>query len=199
MGAFDVSQNIAFDGSSYYCKRCGKAGYLRATQVRGHLAMCPGTLARKGIAPTTSSNQLQPVATGIDGGLTSSQLPVVEVVVEPGNNQPVGPSGNSQLLGYMQQIDRRVATMENEYSHVVQQTNQPQGKSWIEKNLALVVLGGMMLLWMLSSMGRSQQCVAGSSEPNNSSSGPNFKRLSERVLNKAADTVITKGVGKMFA
>ena len=197
MGAFDVSENIAFDGSSYYCKRCGKAGYLRATQVRGHLAMCPGTLARKGIAPTTSSNQLQPVATGIDGGLTSSQLPVVEVVVEPGNNQPVGPSGNSQLLGYMQQIDRRVATMENEYNHVVRQTNLPPQENWLTKNLALVILGGILLFSLLSSMSRSQQCPSGSSE--NSSSGPNFKKLTERVVNKVADTAITKSIGKVFA
>lgn len=198
MSAFNVSENIAFDGSSYYCRRCGKAGYQKPTQVRGHLAMCAGTLARKGIAPTTSYNQLQPVRSPVDGGLTGSQLPVVEVVVGPGNNQVVGPGGD-QVLGFVQQIDRRLATMENEYNHIVQQKNQPPQENWLTKNLALVILGGILLFSLLSGMGRSQQCVAGSSEPNNSSSGPNFKKLSERVMNKVADTAISKGIGKMFS
>lgn len=71
--AFDVSVNIGFDGGTYFCKRCGKAGYERATQVRGHLAMCPGTLMRKGVESTTSSNQFQPVASEYNGGLSGVQ------------------------------------------------------------------------------------------------------------------------------
>lgn len=57
MRAFNVSDNIGFDGETYYCRRCGKDGYARATQVRGHLALCPGTLARKGV-PTSEASVL---------------------------------------------------------------------------------------------------------------------------------------------
>jgi len=190
--AFNVSDNIGFDGQTYHCRRCGKAGYQRPTQVRGHLAMCPGTLARKGIAltaPATTQNQLQPVASGYNQSLSGGQLLPVPVVATPQSNQ---------LVGRIDQLDNRLARMENEYNHVVQQVNPVlQEKSWIERNLMLVVLGGILLYSFLSSMSRSQQCVSGSSE--NSSSGPNFKKLSERVVNKAADIAISKGIGKMFA
>jgi len=195
MAAFNVSDSIGFDGRSYYCRRCGRAGYRKATQVRGHLAMCPGTMMRKGVSPTTSynwlpsgngaglqnlgANYLQPVTGASGGDLGGSQLQPLEVVV--------GPS--------YEQLDRRISAMENEYQHLLQQRNQP-AESWFNKNMALILLGGIILIALFSSMTQSCQCPTGESRTRR---GPDMAKLSERVINKAADVAITKGFGRVFS
>lgn len=203
-GPFNVSENIGFDGYSYYCRRCGKAGYQRATQVRGHLAMCPGTLSRKGILPTTTynqlptgngaalqhreANQLQPLRAASGGDAGGSQLLQPLAVVGPVDNH---------LAGNYQELDRRVAAIENEYAHLLYQRNRPQ-QSWPSKNIAWIVLAGIMLIGLLSGMGQSCECPAPGSPPKRSS-GPRMTKLSERVMNKAADVAITKSLGRIFS
>lgn len=198
--AFNVSDSIGFDGYSYFCRRCGKAGYSRATQVRGHLGMCPGTLIRKGVSPTTScnqlptgrgavlqqplANQLQPVREASYGGLSGSQLLQQPVVVD----QVAG--------GYNYQLDRRVSRLENEYLHSLQQVNAPNLSigGWIQQNIGLVILGVFVLIAAFS--GRScPPCQNGA----NRSSGPDMNKLTERILNKATDTAITKSFGRLFS
>lgn len=39
--AYHVSDHIGFDGKHYYCLHCGRSGYERMTQARGHLGQCP--------------------------------------------------------------------------------------------------------------------------------------------------------------
>jgi len=152
--AFDVSDNIGFDGSTFFCKRCGKAGYERATQVRGHLAMCPGTLMRKGGAPTTSRNQLQPLASGYDGGLAGGQ-PVEAAVV-------AGPVSN-QLDSRYEELAGRVATMENHYTHVMESINPPQHQSaqqdFFTQYKGLIIVGAIILFAIIMS-NQSGQCQA---------------------------------------
>jgi len=39
--AYNISEHIGFDGKHYYCQHCGKSGYERMEQARGHLGQCP--------------------------------------------------------------------------------------------------------------------------------------------------------------
>ena len=205
--AFNVSENIGFDGYSYYCRRCGKAGYQKPTQVRGHLAMCRGTLLRKGMPPTTSYNQLptgngaglqnpganylQPVRPAYGGNLGGGQLQAVEAVVGP---------GDYHLVDQVNQLNHRVGLMENEYNHILQERNQPKQESWLTKNMAWIVLGGIMLIALFSAFGQNGCPVpAGGAGASPKRSGPDINKLSERIINKAADTAITKGFGRMFS
>jgi len=199
--AFNVSDNIGFDGNSYYCRRCGKAGYWKATQVRGHLAMCPGTLARKGVSPTTScnqlpsgngaglqespANQLQPVRGASGGGLGGSQL-LQPVVVD-------GPVANPLAGGY-QELERRVGVMENHYNHFLMDRNQPEYQSvkqdFFTQYKGVIIVGALILLAMLLSN-------KGCSEPS-TGKGVNVGDIGGRALSKLVDTGITKGVASLF-
>jgi hypothetical protein len=204
--SFNVSENIGFDGYSYYCRRCGKAGYDKPSRVRGHLAMCPGTLIRKGASPTTSCNQLP---TGNHAGLRdrgANQLQVVRGAsfgdLPEGQLQPVevvAGRGSYQLDDHYQQLDGRIAALENEYNHFLMERNRPSSESWVSRNMAWIVLGGILLVALLTSF--NQQCpvsvgAAGSSPKR---SGPDMSKLTERLVNKAADTAITKGFGRLFS
>lgn len=189
MKGFNVSENIGFDGNSYYCRRCGKAGYGKPTQVRGHLGLCPGTLARKGIppttAPTTSYNYLQPVTTGLNRGLGGGQLPVAPVAVGPVDNQ---------LAARFDKLDRDIAQLQNEYHHVLGDRNPPaSSSSWLSQNMGVVIIGALILFVVLS-INRGG-CQNGTS---NQGSGPNLNKLTDRVLGKAADTFVSKGLGRIF-
>lgn len=185
--AYDVSVNIGFDGSTFFCKRCGKAGYERATQVRGHLAMCPGTLMRKGVAPTSSSNQFQPVVSGNNGGLGGGQ-PVVEEVV-------VGPVGNSVDSRYAE-LAGRVATMENHYTHVMESVNPPQHQpaqqDFFTQYKGLIIVGAIILFaFMLSERSGKCQVLADGKVSRASNIG-------DKALSKLVDVGVTKGIASLL-
>jgi hypothetical protein len=210
MKPFNVSENIGFDGYSYYCRRCGKAGYAKATQVRGHLSLCPGTLVRKGASPTSTCNHLP---TGNGAGLQNlgaNYLQVVRGAVDGGSDggqlQPlvpvVGPANNQLQVDQYQQLDRRITGLENEYQHMLVERNQPvtnpaAGVSgWIQSNLAWVVVLGILVFAVVS---MTRNGCQQSSEPASNRKGPDFSKLGERVLNKAADVAISKSLGRAFA
>jgi len=189
--SFNVSQNIGYDGYTYFCRRCGKAGYERATQVRGHLALCPGTLLRKGmpatskaVLPTSGYNHLQVVNGAVNGGLGGVQQPLEEVVVGPVDNQ---------LAARFVKLEGQVAQLQNEYHHVLGERNLPaSASSWLSQNMGVVVIGILILFVVLSANRGS--CQDGTSQRR----GPDLNKLTDRVLSKAADTVVTKGLGRIF-
>jgi hypothetical protein len=205
--SFNVSENIGYDGFSYYCRRCGKAGYSKPTQVRGHLAMCNGTLIRKGLPPTTScnqlptgnhaglrdrgANQLQPVRRASLGALPEVQLQPVEVVVGP---------GNYQLDDHYQQLDGRIAALENEYNHFLMERNSPKGESWVSKNMGWLVFGAIVLFAIVSG-GFGQVCQSptgiGQAQSTGSTGSP-FNSLGPKLVGKAAERAMMKSVDRLF-
>lgn len=36
-----ISDNIGWDKGSFFCRHCGRKGYKKMAQVKGHLALCP--------------------------------------------------------------------------------------------------------------------------------------------------------------
>jgi len=66
-----ISDNIAWDGSHFSCRRCGKSGYKSMQAIKGHLSMCPSKAMQKGaIQPATASPS--PAGTASIGNLKSS-------------------------------------------------------------------------------------------------------------------------------
>lgn len=185
--AFDVSANIGFDGATYFCKRCGKAGYERPTQVRGHLAMCPGTLMRKGVEPTSSCNYSQPLVTGYNAGLSGGQL-VEEVVVAGPLSNPVD-SRYEELAG-------RIATMENHYNHVMQSVNQPEyqpaQQDFFSQYKSLIIVGAIILFAFILSE-RSGKCQ-GLAGDKTSRAG----NIGDKALLKLVDVGVTKGIASLL-
>lgn len=196
--AFDVSVNIGFDGASYFCKRCGKAGYGKPTQVRGHLAMCPGTLMRKGVEPTSSSNQLQPLASDYNGGLSGGQLlqplAVVEPVANPVANPPVG--GYEQLISRLDTVVSEVATMKNHYNHVMGQINQPQYQSakqdFFGQYKGLIIVGAIIFFALILSQqsGKCEGLVGDKSS--------RAANIGDKALNKLVDVGVSKGIASLL-
>ncbi len=186
--AFDVSANIGFDGSTYFCKRCGKAGYGKATQVRGHLALCPGTILRKGGELTSSSNHLQPLVSGSDGGLSGGQLVQPLVAVDPVPN-PVD--------GRYEELAGRVALVENHYVHLMNQANPSQQhqsaeQDFFSRNKGIILISVAIFLALILS-GRSGNCQ-GASDGKSTSVG----NIGTKALAKLVDTGISKGVASLF-
>jgi hypothetical protein len=199
--AFDVSANIGFDGSTYFCKRCGKAGYGKATQVRGHLAMCPGTLMRKGVEPTTACNHLQPLATEYNGGLSGGQPVVVAAVVDPVANPPVGgyeqlASQVATMAGEFTTMAGEVATMRNHYNHMMGQVNQPQyqpvGQDFFSQYKGIIIVGAIIFFALMLSE-RSGNCQGASDGKSTSANN-----IGTKALTKLVDTGITKGIASLF-
>lgn len=194
MNSFNVSDNIGFDGYSYYCRRCGKAGYQKATGVRGHLALCEGTLIRKGI-PTTSCNQLpsgngaglqnpvanrlQPVRYPYDGGLGGDQLQPVAPVVGPGNYQQLSAIQQEQAI-----LRQQVNQLKNEYSHMLVQGNQPARQD--DKSRWMVpLLVGLVVVILIS----QQKCDCSNVKSSGSSSS---------IASRAAGRLVDKSIDKAF-
>ncbi len=213
MDAFNVSDNIAFDGHSYYCRRCGKAGYAKATSVRSHLALCPGTLLRKGIEPTTACNNnnrlLQPLNGAVDGGLGGGQQQPLVAVVEPlvggfsgGQQQPlVREPVNNALLGRYEELDRRVALIENEYQHQLRRDNPPAPgllsiSQSINKNWVIILVVGAMVLWAMSQSYNARCNAVGNGGAD--LKGSKVSQLGEKAVGKFTDRMVTKAADSLF-
>ena len=191
MNAFNVSDNIGFDGNSYYCRRCGKAGYERPTQVRGHLSLCRGTLARKGIPPTSTSTStykyLQPLSGAVDGALGDGQQ-----VLQPLEVGPV----DSVLVAKYESLDRRMSAMENEYNHVLVRNNPPiNNNDWFGQNKGLVIMV-VIVAFIFWTMNQSS-CPSNCGESNKTGRS-RVSSLGEKAAAKLIDRGITKSVDKLF-
>jgi len=63
--------DVAFDGKSWYCALCGKAGFKSESQAHGHLGVCP---VRKGYTPASISTPSQSTPTSTPYPLGYSSL-----------------------------------------------------------------------------------------------------------------------------
>ena len=183
-----ISDNIAWDGKSYFCLHCARSGYKSLAAVKGHLAMCPGKAMQKGAIP-----EPQPPGQPAAASPSLAGYP---------NFRPSMAMASHQLQQQQshdyRQLEARITQMENEYNHMLQIRNAPTGGNWMQDNLAWVVIGAIVLIAMFL-YGGGQRCpspVSGS--PSNSGSSPDFSKLGEKLVGKAADRAITKSVDKVF-
>jgi len=185
-----ISDNIGWDGSSFFCRRCGKAGYAKMAQVRGHLAMCPGRAISKGAIPQPVS---QPVATSCN---LVTAAPVGSLGISPTANQqqqlqPVATGYNP--AGYDQLVER-VGTLENEYNHMLVERNIPSD-DWFSKNKNTVILIAIVAFGFIMMMQQNQSCNGDGSGKSSKSA---FNSLGEKALSQFVSRGVSKGVDSLF-
>ena len=127
-----ICKNVGHDGESYFCMRCGKAGYSTKEQAMGHLAKCKARETAT-VLPSQPASQLasQPASNLAN---LPAQLPTI---------LPLGTSAiERQLMVFGQQlseIKQEQSKLSNETTHMVAMNNQDffSGKGL----LILVVIG----------------------------------------------------------
>ena len=189
-----VCKDVGWDGQSFCCLRCGRAGFTSEASARGHLSQCRGTLIQKGLVlpppPAANFGGLYGGGAGAGaGGGGGGQIALQQ--------QPLNQYG--QPGGRWNEFDYRLGRLENEYNHLLVRNNTPKQESWLSQNFGWLVLGGIMLIALFSAFGQNQCPVpAGGAGSSPKRSGPDINKLSERILNKGVDTAITRGFGKLF-
>jgi len=184
MNITNISDNIAWDGQYYFCRRCGKSGYDKMSQVRGHLAMCQGKAIQKGAIPQSQpvGNHLQPVATApkakFEGSPTGWQ-PQPAVAVVPSYNQLAG------LVGRVEKLEKKV---ENEVQHLLVQNNTG-ANDWFSANKGIVLVG-VFLVVVLLLRESSCKCEAPGGRTKASSIGSTLAtRAVSKVVDKSLDRI----------
>lgn len=195
MNVVNISDNIAWDGQHFFCRRCGKSGYKKMSQVRGHLAMCQGKAIQKGAIPQSQpvGNQLQVVTTAskanLEGSPTGWQPQLAEAVV-PSYNQLYGNqlSGLSGLVGRIEKLEKKV---ENEVQHLLVQNNT-SANDWFSTNkgVVIVVAVGVVLLVLLL---RESSCKCEAPGGRTKANG-----IGSTLATRAVSKVVDKSLDRIF-
>lgn len=182
-----ISESIAHDGKHFFCLRCGKSGYTKMAQVKGHLAMCPGTAIRKGAIPPS------PSALG-------SELCCEQVQLAPASPSPAAGAfsmGFSDLANYQQQqqqLRADVNQLKNEAHHMMMSRNQPEPVGdWFGRNKGIIIIGAIVLFAVIM-MNQNRQCPSVSG----SGGGKAVGNIGEKALTKLMDRGISKAVDSIF-
>jgi hypothetical protein len=198
-----ISDNIGWDGNGFFCRRCGKAGYGKMAQVKGHLAMCPGTAISKGAIPRgqppgqLAATSWQPVGSASNAGLTGRASYQQQQQLQPANNQPAYPNQPASQLGYPAYTDlnSRVSRLENEYQHALVERNAPGQIFGLDKNaLMLILVVGLLIFWAVEQRGSQCPTVL---EGKPKASKP-MGKLSEKVMTKFTDRMATRAADSLF-
>lgn len=178
-----ICKDVSWDGASFYCERCGRAGFQSEAQARGHLSQCKGRAIQQG-KPSYEPVVLPPAPSLVGGGAGAGlgwSGGGGQVVVGGG-----GQGGQYDLVlvrldGIQQQVNR----LSNEYTHMLQTYNAPtnalsQGiPQWLL--IGLLVLAGFWLIQSFSSSGCANTCET------KTRSGSNLK---DRIAGKMSDKMI---------
>ncbi|MDQ1252734.1 MAG: hypothetical protein QG646_1866 [Euryarchaeota archaeon] len=190
MNITKISENIGWDGTHFSCRRCGKSGYDRMAQVRGHLAMCRGKAIQKGAIPKQDS---QPVATALKANFKGLPTGWQPVAVAPSNNQSVD-----------DRLARLETKVDNEIQHMLVDRNQNNTinglSAWFEANKGMILLvGGSFLLVLLL---RDSKCHCDCDTPQSYTRSTRNGRRDNSSLNSMLGTAGTylfkKGVDKVL-
>lgn len=200
-----LSESIGHDGAYYTCLRCGKSGYEKMAQVKGHLAMCPGTQMRKGVpAPGSMANQPQ-----LAGHLAAASW---EPAIEPNLPSPSYQQQQQQLepapASYVQlaspsyseynQLKAEVRQMQNHWTHMMEDKNPVSGKDWFSQNrqaIIMVGVGVIIVVYLMASKNKS--CPVDCSTSGSSGSG-NVQGIAQKTMTKVLDRAVIKGVDALF-
>ena len=177
-----ISDNIAWDGSYFSCRRCGKSGYPTMQAVKGHLSMCRGKAMQKGAIQLAG----QPA--------TASHSPAVATSINDLRNipasQPAPTAGpdNSQL-----ELDKRIAALENEYIHLLEENNNPVSSvDWFSRNRdMLIILAILVGLYLIL---RESKCNCA----NEGSGRSRTNSIGSTLANRAAGKAIDYGLSKIL-
>lgn len=183
-----VCKDVGWDGQEYYCLRCGKAGFQREAQARGHLSQCKGRAVAKGIfqPPVTAPQVLLPAGGGGVGAPT----------YQLGGAGGAGGGQTSSFQGdpvWNFGVDQRLKALENEYNHMLVERNLP-ANDWFSsnKNILIIIAVSVVALYLVTHNSQCQ-CGDGSKVVKNG-----VASLGEKALAKFVDRGIIKGVDSLF-
>lgn len=202
-GIKKISENIGHDGTHFFCLRCGKSGYDKMAQVRGHLAMCPGTAIRKGVVlpnpnPTRPQPQYIPPQP-VDQPVATSYNPVTGAF--SGDSYPRGQPVEQQQLWpvtagqYDPRWEQRIAVLENEQHHMLMTRNQPGALGDIFGRYKTLIICSALVLFAVALLSRNGKCDSGAATGNQK---PIVGDVGKKALTKLVDKGITKGVDALF-
>ena len=170
-----ISDNIAWDGSHFTCRRCGKSGYKTMPAVKGHLSMCRGRAMQKGAIQLATASYSPAVTAPIND---LRNVPASQPATAPGPD-------NSQL-------DRRISALENEYTHLLEENNNPSNGDWVSRNRdMLIILAVLIGLYLILQESRCK--CAGEGSGRSRSNG-----IGSTLVNRAAGKAVDYGLSKIL-
>jgi hypothetical protein len=173
-----VCKNVGWDGESFFCMRCGKAGFNTKAKAVGHQSQCQARNASLVVPPPTTTPPP-------DHHHITTTLPLAGMVPPPSNIE-------RQLAMFGQQIaDMRQEQTKytNEIPHL--QAVQNMGFLGISKE-GWIIIGVVALL--AYSMGHSSSCRCPVNEGSSRRTGGRLSTIQDKVTDKA----ISYGISKMF-
>ncbi|MDQ1251125.1 MAG: hypothetical protein QG646_194 [Euryarchaeota archaeon] len=188
-----VSKNVGYDGQKYTCLKCGVT-FEREMQVRGHLGSCPGRTIAMGILPKAPAVAPAVVAP------SNTTLPVADIVA-------LAPEYQRQMIyAYQEQINNmnnRIAKMENEYVHMVAQKNSGTLGglgAWFEANKGMILLvgGSVLLVCILRDSKCHCDCDTPQSYTRSTRNGRRDNSSINSMLGTAGTYLFKKGVDKVL-
>ena len=175
-----ISDNIAWDGSYFCCRRCGKAGYKSMAAVKGHLGMCKGKAMQKGAIQLTGASYSS-VGTTLINDLGNNPVELATATARASNQLATNGIDGAD-------IQRRLTTLENEYVHVLAENNPVATESWISRNKELLIV--LVCLFIVYLIWRESQCKC--------DSGTKRTGMGLTLTNKVAGKAIDLGLNKLF-
>lgn len=218
-----VCKDVGWDGESFYCLRCGKAGFKSEASARGHLSQCKGraigrgvpTAIEEGVPASYLASQCPSIdqggqapgagggspyspfsaggAGGVDGGTTTRNSDFVS----GGFGSVPGYVPVEYVQGLQNQINELKATVAfhgNHYNHLLHERNEP--KYHPVKGDFLRENKALLVIGLvvLGMIFLSKQ----PSQCQGTGSGVNMGNVATKALTKMVDTGISKGVSALF-
>jgi len=178
-----ICENVAHDGESFFCMRCGKAGFDTRAKAVGHQSQCPAKNASLVVPPpTTTTTTPPPYTTTTDHHTTTTPS---DIVLPTSNTE-------RQLAGMVQDISemkKLYAKAFNEGPHL--QAVQQMQFLGISKE-GWIIIGVVALL--AYSMGHSSSCRCPVNDNLSRRTGGRLSSIQDKVTDKA----ISYGISKIF-
>lgn len=178
-----ICKNVSWDGESFFCMRCFKAGFKTKAQAVGHQAQCPANEINLGSPPptTTSTTTTPPYSTILPPLSTSSPPQDTErqfIIF-------------GQLLAEIKQDQAKLA---NETTHALAVKNQ---NPFSNVDWGKVIAWGIGIAVISFLIGRETKvCYCGVETPR--SGLPRGKSLGNSVASKVTDKAINYGLNKLL-
>ena len=202
----EICKDVGFDGRSFYCMRCGRAGFRSEAAARGHLGQCKGRLISQGIDPAALAGRGAPAAgrsharaldaahaAAASSSYTKHMLGSFDDTSAPFSPEPVGyPDYIGQQLAIH---TSQIAELRNEYNHMLVRNNPPTNNNdWFGQNKGLVMMVVIVafIFWTMNQSSCPSNC--GESKTGRS----RVSSLGEKAAAKLIDRGITKSVDKLF-
>ena len=175
-----VSVNIGMEGNSFYCRRCGKAGYPSMASVKGHLGMCKGKAIQRAGGVQLAGASHSSVGTASIARLGG--ISAVEPTATAGPEIQLAPADTNY-----DELSRRVAAVENEYVHLLSENNAPvNSDDWVSRNKDLLIILGILVgLYLLL---QQSKCNCGA----------RANGIGSTLVNKAAGKAVDYGLNKLL-